>query len=138
MYCLINGEIMASIQAKMHNGRKYWCIVESKRINGKPRSTVIEYLGTAESLLDRLNNKSKIKKIKSFQHGSVAALLSLAKKLNVVSIINKYTRSRRAYWAEQPLRHDLTAGITLLLAAIGRICEPTSKRGWHVWAKETT
>ena len=129
---------MASIQAKMHGGRKYWCIVESKRINGKPRSTVIEYLGTADALLARLNNNSMARKVKSFSHGCVAALLSLAKKFNIVAIINKFTSSQRKYWTEQPIRNDLTAGITLLLASIGRICHPTSKRGWHTWAEETS
>jgi transposase len=129
---------MASIQAKMHNGRKYWCIVECKRINGKPKSTVIEYLGTGDTLLARLNEKQGIKKIKSFSHGCVAVLLALAKKLDVVSIINKYTNSQREYWAKQPIRNELTAGITLLLASIGRICEPTSKRGWSAWADKTS
>lgn len=129
---------MASLQAKMHNGRKYWCIVESIRINGKPRAKVIEYLGTADTLLAQLQKKNGSKKVKSFSHGCVTALLTLAKKLDVVSIINKYTSSHREYWAEQPLRNNLTAGITLLLAAIGRVCEPTSKRGWSTWAKETS
>lgn len=129
---------MASIQVKMHGGRKYWCIVESKRINGRPRSTVIEYLGTAETLLARLNNSQGVKKIKSYSHGCVAALLVLAQKFDVVSTINKFTSSQRAYWAEQPIRNDLTAGITLLLASIGRICEPTSKRGWCKWAETTS
>ncbi len=39
---------------------------------------------------------------------------------------------------EKPTRNNLTAGITLLLGAIGRICMPTSKRGWWDWAKTTT
>lgn len=129
---------MASIQAKMHGGRKYWCIVESKRINGKPRSTVIEYLGTADALLVRLQKNGGIKKIKSFSHGCVGALLSLAKKLDIVSTINKFTNSQREYWPDRPIRNNLTAGITLLLASIGRVCEPTSKRGWCTWVEKTS
>ncbi len=39
---------------------------------------------------------------------------------------------------EKPTRNNLTAGITLLLGAIGRICMPTSKRGWWSWAKTTS
>lgn len=138
MYSLITRENMASLQVKMHGGHKYWCIVECKRINGKPRSTVIEYLGTADSLLARLQEGQGSKKIKSFSHGCIAALLSLAKKLDLVKIINNFTCSQRDYWAEKPVRNDLTAGITLLLASIGRICEPTSKRGWNTWAEKTT
>ena len=42
---------MATIQSKMSRGHKYWYIVESRRVNGKPRPIVLEYLGKAESLL---------------------------------------------------------------------------------------
>src|SRR3990167_7902971 len=129
---------MASIQARKNRGKKYWYIVESKRINGKPRPIVIESLGSTEKLLNRLRNGDLKNKKKSFSHGSVAALLSLAKKLDIVSIINNHTKSKRDYWSKKPLRNNLTSGITMLLAAIGRICNPTSKRDWHNWATKTT
>jgi transposase len=130
---------MASLQVKMHQGRKYWCIVESKRVNGKPRAFVVEYLGTADALLARLTSGGGQHKVKSFSHGAIAALLTLAKKLDIVPIINRYTLSKRSYWPKQPLRNNLTAGITLLLAAMGRACKPTSKLGWYGnWAKETS
>ena len=129
---------MASIQSRMCRGHKYWYIVESRRVNGKPRPIVIESLGTTANLISRLQNGKSQSGFKPFSHGAVAALLDLAKKLDVVSIINKHTLSNRKYWPKQPLRNDLTAGITLLLAAIGRICMPTSKRGWCEWAKTTS
>jgi transposase len=40
--------------------------------------------------------------------------------------------------AEKPVRNNLTAGITLVLGAIGRVCMPTSKMGWWTWAKTTS
>jgi transposase len=40
--------------------------------------------------------------------------------------------------AEKPIRNNITVGMTLLLAAIGRVCMPTSKRGWYNWARTTT
>jgi len=129
---------MVSIQSKTSGGKKYWVIVESRRVNGKPRPIVIQYLGTAETLLERLQTPHSHATVKSFSHGAVAALLSLAKKLDVVSIINRHTSSQREYWPKQPLRNNLTAGITLLLASIGRVCLPTSKRSWHEWAEDTT
>lgn len=129
---------MASIQSRMCRGHKYWYIVESRRVNGKPRPIVIECLGPTEKLIQRLQQGSKKEKVKSFSHGAIAAFLALSKKLDIVSIINKHTSSQREYWPKQPLRNDLTAGITLLLAAIGRACQPTSKRGWHEWAEDTT
>jgi transposase len=40
--------------------------------------------------------------------------------------------------AEKPVRNSLTAGITFVLGAIGRVCMPTSKMGWWNWAKTTS
>jgi transposase len=129
---------MASIQSRMCRGHKYWYIVESRRVNGKPRPIVIESLGTTANLIARLQGEKSKGGFKPYSHGAVAALLVLAKKLDVVSIINKHTLSNREYWPKQPVRNDLTAGITLLLASIGRVCMPTSKRGWSDWSKTTS
>lgn len=129
---------MATIQAKKVNGYKYWYIVESRRVNGKPRPIVLEYLGTPETLIKRLKKTDQPFKVKSYSHGALVALLKLANELNVVPIINKHVQSRRSYMPPKPTRHGLTAGITLLLAAIGRVCMPTSKRGWWNWACTTS
>ena len=129
---------MASIQAKTVNGKKYWQIVQSRRVNGKPRPIVIEHLGTAETLLKKLRGRSQSISVKSYSHGLIASLLKLASELNIVSTINQQVKSRRKYFAEQPTRNNLTVGATILLAAIGRISHPTSKRGWFSWAKQTS
>lgn len=130
---------MATIQAKYSRGHKYWYIVESRRVNGKPRPIVLAYLGKAEDLLKRLEGLTESIRLKSYSHGGVAAMLQLGgNRLEIPSILNKYVESPRAYRAEQPVRNHLTAGITLLLAAIGRVCMPTSKRGWKEWAKTTS
>ncbi|MHB8280600.1 MAG: hypothetical protein ACYDIA_23595 [Candidatus Humimicrobiaceae bacterium] len=121
---------MASIQCKISRGHKYWYIVESRRVNGKPRPIVLSYLGKAEGLLKRLQGITSAVKLKSYSHGLVAALLEIAFKLDIPEIINKYIDSKRAYTSKKPLRNNLTAGITLLLAAMAQICMPTSKRGW--------
>lgn len=129
---------MASIQAKMSRGQKYWYIVESRRVNGKPRPIVLAYLGKPDTLLKRLQGLSDAYKIKSYAHGAVAALLSVAQKLQVPDIINSHIESHRRYMAKKPIRHKLTPGITFLLGAIGRVCKPTSKDGWWNWGKTTS
>jgi len=129
---------MATIQAKTSRGHKYWYIVESRRVNGKPRPVVLAYLGKPEDLLRRLQGFSGQVKLKSYSHGAVAALLDVAKRLDVAAIINRHICSPRSYVPEKPLRNNLTAGMSLLLAAIGRVCMPTSKRGWSEWAKTTS
>lgn len=130
---------MATIQSKMSRGHKYWYIVESRRVNGKPRPIVLEYLGKAENLLKRLQQGiGERLKVKSHSHGTVAALLVVARNLDIISVINRYVHSQRSYWPEKPLRNNLTVGATILLAGIGRVCMPTSKRGWWTWAQTTS
>ena len=139
MYTLIkDGGLMATIQSKKSRGHKYWYIVESRRVNGKPRPIVLEYLGKPDALLKRLQGLTKGLRLKSYSHGAIAALLDVAHKLDISSLINQYVKSPRSYIAEKPTRNNLTVGVTLLLAAIGRVCMPTSKRGWFTWAKTTT
>jgi len=98
---------MATIQSKITNGHKYWYIVESRRINGKPRPVVLEYLGKADSLLKRLRGLSDYK-LKSYSHGHIAALLDLCEKLDICNIINNYAVSQRTGIADKPIRHNLT------------------------------
>lgn len=139
MYTLIKDrELMATIQSKKSRGHKYWYIVESRRVNGKPRPIVLEYLGKPDALLKRLQGLTEGLRLKSYSHGAIAALLDVAHKLDISSLINQYVKSPRSYMAEKPIRNNLTVGITLLLGAIGRVCMPTSKRGWSNWARTTT
>ena len=129
---------MPSIHAKTSRGHKYWYIVESRRVNGKPRPIVLAYLGKAEDLLKRLTGLTEGIRLKSYSHGAVAALLQVAGELDVAARINGQIHSRRSYMAPKPIRNHLTAGITFVLGAIGRVCMPTSKRGWWSWAKTTS
>ncbi len=129
---------MATIQARASRGNKYWYIVESRRVNGKPRPVMLAYLGKANDLLSRLQGTTNNLKLKSYSHGAIAALLGVAAELNICPIVNKHIKSKRKYTSEKPVRNNLTAGVTFLLAAIGRLCAPTSKDGFYEWAKHTS
>jgi len=98
----------------------------------------LAYLGKADDLLKRLQGLAEGLRLKSYSHGAVAALLNVVHTLDVPAIINQHTKSPRPYRAEKPVRNNLTAGSTLLLGAMGRVCMPTSKRGWWNWAKTTS
>jgi transposase len=122
---------MASLQRHVVNGRTYWRIVESRRVNGKPRAVPVLYLGTADALLDRLlENPAGGVRVRSFQHGDVAALAAAAERLRVANLIDKQVPRQR--------HRDPSVGTTLLLAAINRAVQPRSKRGWAAWAAETS
>ncbi len=129
---------MASLMQKKSGIYKYWYIVESRRVNGKPRPIVLAYLGTPETLLRKLQEMGTAQCVKSYSHGAVAALLKLAAQFQIPALINAHVNSARHYMADKPVRNDLTAGMTLVLGAIGMACAPTSKRGWWPWAKTTS
>ncbi len=122
---------MATLQKRKSRGHNYWSIVESRRVNGKPRPVILEYLGTAEQLLKRLTEGIP-KKVRSYSHGAIAVMLGIAEELQIVETINKHIKKKQ-------LRDDFTVGGSLLVAAIGRICHPTSKRNWYQGcAKQTS
>lgn len=122
---------MASLQRHVVKGRTYWRIVESRRINGKPRAVPVLYLGTADALLRRLLEAPAGRlRIRSFQHGDVAALTAAAERLGIVSLIDKHVPRQQ---------HRVpSVGTTLLLGAINRAVRPRSKRGWAAWAATTS
>lgn len=122
---------MATIQKRKSRGKTYWSIVESRRVNGKPRPIILEYLGAADTLLKRLQ-EGVPKKVQSYSHGAVAVMLDIAEEFKIVETINKHLKTKS-------FRDGFTVGGSLLLAAIGRVCHPTSKRRWHEgWARHTS
>jgi len=139
---------MASLQARRVRGHTYWHIVESRRVNGKPRPITVAYLGKADDLLTRLRSADALR-LRSHSHGAVAALWALAQELDVAAVIDGelLVTGRRISGppmaAAQPRRlpeknDGLTVGQSLTLISIGRACHATSKRGFAQWARTTT
>ncbi len=121
---------MASFQKKIIHGREYWYIVECRRVNGKPRPFVLEYLGNAEALLQRLQGRCARKKVKSYSHGAVYGLLQIVKELDISGILKEFLPKQK--------RDGLSVADTLLLGALHRAVEPGSKRRFSQWAGTTT
>ena len=122
---------MLSIIKKMINDNIYYYYVESKRVNGKPRYVNQKYLGTAETILEKLNNMATIKEpLYSIvlDYADVALLYDIALRLNVVAIINKHARKRN---------QGTTIGEYALFAAINRAVAPTSKNSMAHWFSQT-
>jgi len=123
---------MASLQPIRTKGRTYWRIVESRRVNGKPRPIPLLYLGTADTLLEKLleGGTSGPLRIQSFEHGSVAALKAAADRLGLADLIDQQVPGQS--------RAGLSVGQTLVLAALNRACHPCSKRAFRAWAGSTS
>ena len=89
---------MASLIKKKKGKRLYYYMVESKRVNGKPRIVNQTYLGPVERVVRILSEYPKRVEPKEVEHlnfGLLAALLSLAKRINLVDTINRHTSKRR-------------------------------------------
>jgi transposase len=124
---------MATISKRKMNGRNYYYLVESARVNGKPRLVKQKYLGTAESIekaIDFTTDKgipnpdfSQI-----YEFGAVAALFDLGERLGVRKSVEANTNKRA---------HGLPVGDTVLLAAINRAVEPVSKNAFYDWFSKT-
>jgi transposase len=137
---------MASLQRTRVKGHSYWRIVESRRINGKPRPVPVAYLGRAEDILAKLQGTGELR-VKSLSHGAVGALWAVAKELRVGEIIDRHLAvyGRRTRAPEDEGKHlapkkrgGLSVGESLTIAAVGRAAHSTSKRGFSGWFETTT
>ena len=122
---------MASLQRRTVKGIEYWSIVESKRINGKPRPIVVEYIGNTKKLYERLHrNPLENNSVKSYAHGDSYALMAIVRKLGIEEILDDIFTSQT--------KNGVKRSISLILAAIHRACKPGSKNEFEDWFKTTT
>ena len=122
---------MASLLKKTIKGTDYWYLVESKRIDGKPKQIIIEYFGNTKRFTNTLlNNRYDNTVLKSYSHGDTFALMRIAKKLNIESILDNAFKSQT--------RDDLKRSRSLLLVALQRACNPGSKSEIQSWLETTT
>src|SRR3990172_8840610 len=137
---------MASLQTIRVKGNTYYRLVTCRRVNGKPTPIVLAYLGKADDIRKRLEGADKAR-VRSWSHGAVAALFSLARELHIAEHIDRPRsatgrRIRPSSPKAGPLapknNDGLTVGQSLVLVAIGRACYATSKRAFAEWAKTTT
>jgi len=120
---------MASLQRRMVHGRAYYYLVESRRVNGRPRPVVLAYLGSANRLLQRLQESpAKALRARLRQLGGVAALYDLAQQLQLLELIDQHVPKRK---------QGPSVGQYMLLAAINRCLAPTSKLRMPAWVVST-
>jgi transposase len=125
-------EALASIVKKMKKGHAYYYLVESARVNGKPRIVNQRYLGTAESIGAAFNaaanNIPNPEYSKVLNFGAVAALYDLSERLGLRQIIDRYAGKRI---------QGLPVSDSIILAAINRAVLPSSKSGFYSWFENT-
>lgn len=120
---------MAAIIKKIKGGKPYYYIVESARVNGKPRIVSQIYLGKAEDIAKNLRVSSKPSAVRVFEFGTIAACLSLAERLSISSIIDSVVPKRR---------QGISVGTYIVLAAINRASTPCSKAKMADWYEKSS
>src|SRR5665811_1447924 len=116
---------MPSIVGKRRGSQTYYYLVESARVDGKPRIVSQEYLGTTEEVMARLGGSGSGEPDRT-QHkrfGDVAAVWGLCQQLGVVEVVDEVVGDRRSDAAA-------SVGTYLALATVNRIVDPCSKRAF--------
>lgn len=121
---------MASLIAKKKANKLYYYVVESGRVNGKPRITSQIYLGTAEKVAALLRQRTAPLPLSatSKKSGLPGALWLSAQQSGVFDLL-------QSVWPT-PRSGPCTAHY-LLLAAFHRICEPGPKTQVAHWYQST-
>jgi hypothetical protein len=115
---------MPSIVGKRRGRQTYYYLVESARVDGKPRIVSQEYLGTAEEVTARLRGDASgvPDRTQHKRFGDVAAVWGMCEQLGVAEVIDEVVGERRSDVA-------VSVGTYLALATVNRIVDPCSKRG---------
>lgn len=118
---------MPSIVGKRRGKHTYYYLVESARVDGKPRIVSQEYLGTAEEVMAKLAGGGAGEPVRS-QHkrfGDLAAVWSMLQRLGVAEVIDTVV-PRRADAA-------VSVGTYIALATANRVVAPCSKLAFADW-----
>jgi transposase len=118
---------MPSIVGKRQGKQTYYYLVESARVEGKPRIVSQQYLGSAEEVMAKLAGQGSGEPVRS-QHkrfGDLAAVWSMLERLDVAGLVD----------AVVPRRADAAAsvGTYMALATANRIVDPCSKLAFADW-----
>src|ERR1019366_3001534 len=119
---------MASIVGKKRGNQTYYYLVESARVNGKPRIVAQEYLGSAHEVMDRLSGAGAGRPERT-QHktfGDLAAVWGILDRLGVADAVDEVCGSRRS-------DAGASVGTYLALATANRVVAPCSKLGFEQW-----
>lgn len=121
---------MASLVAKKKANQLYYYVVESARVDGKPRIVHQTYLGTAERVAALVKDRTAPVPLSatSLDFGLPGALWCAAQQLGVFDLLASLWPAPRS--GPSPAHY-------LLLAAIHRICQPGPKTEVADWYSRT-
>ena len=119
---------MAYILSKKQDGKIYYYLAESARVDGKPRIVSQRYLGSADEVAARLSEAGpgEPDRTRHLAFGDVAAVWSMLGRLKVADIVDAVVGARRADAAA-------SVGTYIALATLNRVVDPCSKLAFSKW-----
>lgn len=127
----LSERFVASLTQKTINGKKYFYARVCKRVNGKPKIIHTVYLGTIDKMIKSAKQEQTpvpAKEVLIAEMGATAALWGAAKRLGLVELIDRYATKRK---------QGPSVGQYMLIAAINRAVNPTSKTALGEWFENT-
>src|SRR6266568_2597404 len=123
---------MTFIVGKKQDGKTYYYLAESARVEGKPRIVSQRYLGSAEEIAARLSEAGPGEPDRSrhLAFGDVAAVWELLGRLRVAEIVNEVVGARRS-------DAGASVGTYITLATLNRVVDPCSKLAFSDWWDKT-
>ncbi len=123
---------MAYLVGKKQDGKTYYYLTESGRVDGKPRIVSQRYLGSADEIAARLSEAGPGEPARSrhLAFGDLAAVWSMIGRLKIVEIVDDVVGARRA-------DAGASVGTYIALAVLNRVCDPCSKLGFASWWAKT-
>jgi len=119
--------VMPSIVGKKQGNQTYYYLVESARVDGKPRIVSQQYLGSAAEVMAKLAGTGAGEPVRT-QHksfGDLAAVWSILERLDVAGVIDAV--------APRYANAAASVGTYLALATANRIVAPCSKLAFANW-----
>src|SRR5580658_8060314 len=128
--CMLVLPCMASLVAKKKGNKLYYYVVESARVDGKPRIVHQAYLGTAEKVADLVKDRTAPVPLSATMRdfGLPGSLWLAAQQTGVFSLLESLWPRPRS--GPSPAHY-------LLLAAIHRICQPGPKTEVPDWYRSS-
>jgi transposase len=120
-----------SLTKKHVNGKAYYYLRFTKRVDGKPKVVRTVYLGRAEDILAAVQKKHTArhpKRIVLAEFGAVAAVWGMIQQTGLIELINAHVPKRA---------QGLSVGHYLALAVVNRVVCPKSKRKIGKWISKT-
>jgi transposase len=121
---------MATVIAKQKRGKLYYYVVESARVDGKPRIVKQTYLGSAERLAHLVQERTAPVplSVTRVDFGLPGALWLAARQSGIWDVL-------LSHWP--PPQSGPSTAHYLLLAAVHRICQPGPKTEVQEWYRHT-